>query len=94
MSTGKLDKSLDEILSSQRRAVTTRRRSTRRPSAAKGTAPAAPAGGVQKQKGTHAAAKAPARATGALGESKVMVSNLVRFEPQQPAAPLRQNIAI
>ena len=82
MSTGKLDKSLDEILSSQRRAVTSRRRSTRRSSASKGAAPAAPAGGVQKQKGAHAAAKAPARATGAVGESKVMVSNLVRFEPQ------------
>ncbi|RYP23876.1 hypothetical protein DL767_008713 [Monosporascus sp. MG133] len=74
---GKLDQSLDEILSTQRRAAGGRRRSQRRSSGR--PAPAAPVGGVQKNlKQTRAAAtkQAPAKATGGHGESKVVVSNL------------------
>ncbi|RYO77718.1 hypothetical protein DL766_006984 [Monosporascus sp. MC13-8B] len=74
---GKLDQSLDEILSTQRRAAGGRRRSQRRSSGR--PAPAAPVGGVQKNlKQPRAAAtkQAPAKATGGHGESKVVVSNL------------------
>ncbi|RYP78035.1 hypothetical protein DL770_006967 [Monosporascus sp. CRB-9-2] len=74
---GKLDQSLDEILSTQRRAAGGRRRSQRRSSGR--PAPAAPVGGVQKNlKQSRAAAtkQAPAKATGGHGESKVVVSNL------------------
>ncbi|KAH8899606.1 hypothetical protein GQ53DRAFT_816728 [Thozetella sp. PMI_491] len=75
---GKLDQSLDEILSTQRKNATGRRRSTRR--TATTTRPAAapaPAGGIQKNKATRTTAKgAPARAAGASGESKIVVSNL------------------
>ncbi|KAI6380452.1 hypothetical protein MCOR25_001643 [Pyricularia grisea] len=77
MSAGKLDKSLDEIVSSQRRTVGRRggaaRRSTGRP------APAAPVGGIHKN--TRAARSAvqkpaPAKSSGAPGTSKVVVSNM------------------
>ncbi|KAI0131079.1 hypothetical protein F4814DRAFT_404756 [Daldinia grandis] len=73
---GKLDQSLDEIVSTQRRVVgkgrQNPRRSTRRP------ATTAPVGGVQKtsrQPRAAAAKQIPAKATGS-GESKVVVSNL------------------
>lgn len=77
---GKLDQSLDEILSTQRSSGARRgaargpRRSTGRPAAT-----AAPVGGVQKsskQKGAHASKQAPAKAA-LSGDSKVVVSNLV-----------------
>jgi hypothetical protein len=78
MSSGKLDQSLDEILSTQRRAAG--RRNPRRAAAGNRPAAAAPAGGVQKAtKGARNAAKpTPAKRAGAIGESKIMVSNLVR----------------
>ncbi|KAI1344043.1 RNA recognition domain-containing protein [Xylariaceae sp. FL0016] len=76
---GKLDQSLDEILSTQRRTgagAGARRRSTRRTAGRPATA--APVGGVQKTKQARAAAtkQAPAKAAGGSGESKVVVSNL------------------
>ncbi|KAI1388906.1 uncharacterized protein F4822DRAFT_261839 [Hypoxylon trugodes] len=74
---GKLDQSLDEIVSTQRRAAGGRRRVPRR-SAGRATT-AAPVGGVQKtSKPPRAAAtkQVPAKAGGGNGESKVVVSNL------------------
>lgn len=79
---GKLDQSLDEILSTQRRAVGDRRRSQRRSSGRPATT--APVGGVQKNsRQTRAAAtkQAPAKAVTGHGESKVVVSNLVSYCP-------------
>ncbi|KAK4122699.1 hypothetical protein N657DRAFT_598414 [Parathielavia appendiculata] len=75
---GKLDQSLDEILTSQRRNQQGRRRSTRRAAGADRPAPAAPAGGIQKNaKPARGAAKpTPAKTAGLTGESKIMVSNL------------------
>lgn len=75
MSSGKLDQSLDEILSTQRK--TAGRRSTRRP-AGKAT-PAAPVGGIKKniKPARNAGKPTPAKASGLVGESKIMVSNLV-----------------
>lgn len=76
----KLDKPLDEIVTAQRRN-SVRRRSLRRTTT--GRPPAtAPAGGVQKtaaRANRGAASKAtPAKAAIAHGDSKVIVSNLVR----------------
>ncbi|KAK3320862.1 hypothetical protein B0T19DRAFT_430756 [Cercophora scortea] len=76
---GKLDQSLDEILSTQRRAAGGARRSTRRVSAGNRPTPAAPAGGIQKttKPARNAAGKAaPSKRPGLVGESKIMVSNL------------------
>lgn len=76
---GKLDQSLDEILSSQRRNNQGRRRSQRRVSGASRPTPAAPAGGIQKntKPARNAAKPTPAKGAGLTGESKIMVSNLV-----------------
>ncbi|KAI1364290.1 hypothetical protein F5Y08DRAFT_339773 [Xylaria arbuscula] len=74
---GKLDQPLDEIISTQRRAAGTRRRSQRRTSGR--PAAAAPVGGVQKtsrQPRNAATKQAPAKTAGGNGESKVVVSNL------------------
>ncbi|KAJ2895506.1 hypothetical protein MKZ38_006409 [Zalerion maritima] len=75
--TGKLDKSLDEILSSSR-AGGRARRSTRRGAGGRPAA-SAPVGGVQKT--TKLARNAnikntPAKAAGGSHESKIMISNL------------------
>jgi len=80
---GKLDQSLDEILSTQRRGAGNRR-STRR--TAGQPAKAAPVGGIHKaaRPVRGAATKAaPAKAAGVIGTSKVVVSNMVR--PHSPA---------
>ncbi|KAI1471355.1 uncharacterized protein F4812DRAFT_467460 [Daldinia caldariorum] len=72
---GKLDQSLDEIVSTQRRAGGKGRQNPRRSTRRTTTAPV---GGVQKtsrQPRTAAAKQIPAKAT-ANGESKVVVSNL------------------
>ncbi|KAI1506485.1 RNA recognition domain-containing protein [Biscogniauxia marginata] len=74
---GKLDQPLDEIISSQRRAVGGRRRSQRRPAGRPATT--APVGGVQKtsrQNRATTSKQTPAKAAGGNGESKVVVSNL------------------
>lgn len=75
---GKLDQSLDEILSTNKRAPGGGRRSTRK--TARPAAPA-PVGGVKKNtkpaRGT-AAKPSSGKAPKATGESKIIVSNLVR----------------
>lgn len=79
---GKLDQSLDEILSTQRRAAGGRRGGNRLRRPAGRPATTAPVGGVQKtSRQTRAAAtkQTPAKAAGGHGESKVVVSNLVSF---------------
>ncbi|KAI1376053.1 RNA recognition domain-containing protein [Hypoxylon crocopeplum] len=76
---GKLDQSLDEILSTQRRAAGGRRQTQRRTAGRATTA--APVGGVQKtfrQPRGAATKQTPAKTAGAHGESKVVVSNLPR----------------
>lgn len=85
---GKLDQSLDEILSSQRRSTGPRRRSQR--VSAGRPATTAPVGGVQKtSKPLRAAATkpTPAKAAAATGESKIIVSNLVRQLRPEPIKP-------
>ena len=84
---GKLDQSLDDILSSRPRGGRAGRRGGRRaPTAATKVATRAPVGGVQKStKATKSSAKAAAPngpAAGA-GDSKIIVSNLVSHT--QPA---------
>lgn len=74
---GKLDQSLDEITTSQRRAGGRQRRRT---STRAAPVPTAPAGGIKKT--TKGARNAPTKATPAQGatskgDSKVIVSNLV-----------------
>lgn len=81
---GKLDQSLDEILTTQRRNQQGRRRSTRRTAGSTArAAPTAPAGGIQKStKAARGANKpTPAKGAGQTGESKIMVSNLVSQLP-------------
>ncbi|KAK4154266.1 hypothetical protein C8A00DRAFT_14566 [Chaetomidium leptoderma] len=75
---GKLDQSLDEILTSQRRNQQGRRRSQRRTAGDARPATTAPAGGVQKNtKPARGSSKpTPAKGAGLTGESKIMVSNL------------------
>lgn len=81
---GKLDQSLDEILSTRRRSAGARRRSQRQSAGRPATT--APVGGVQK---SSRAARAvvnkptPAKATPHTGESKIIVNNLVSLERYQ-----------
>ncbi|KAK4190025.1 hypothetical protein QBC35DRAFT_118687 [Podospora australis] len=74
---GKLDQSLDEILSSQRKNQT-RRKSQRRSVGANRPTPTAPAGGIQKgtKPARNAAKPNSGKGSGQVGESKIMVSNL------------------
>ncbi|ETS79577.1 hypothetical protein PFICI_09430 [Pestalotiopsis fici W106-1] len=74
---GKLDQSLDEIVSTQRKAGGRRGRNTTRRASGR-TTTVAPVGGVQKnsKKPQTAAKQAPAKASGGPGDSKVVVSNL------------------
>jgi THO complex subunit 4 len=78
---GKLDQSLDEILSTQRRSVARgNRRGGRRVShPGRTTAVPAPVGGVKKNvKSTKGAGKAiPTGPSAGSGESKIVVSNMV-----------------
>lgn len=80
---GKLDQSLDEILTNQRRNQQGRRRSQRRTAGATRPTTTAPAGGIQKNtKPARGATKpTPAKGAGVSGESKIMVSNLVSRDP-------------
>lgn len=80
---GKLDQSLDEILSTRRKTAGRRGRGGRRPGNGTKATTAAPVGGIQKK--TRGAKTAPAKgavpsgpAAGS-GESKIIVSNLVRL---------------
>lgn len=79
---GKLDQSLDEIATAQRRTSSRRRGAPRRSSGR--PAAAAPVGGIQKntKPARGAAAKAgPVKAVAATGDSKIIVSNLVSNTP-------------
>lgn len=73
---GKLDQSLDEILSTQRK--TAGRRTNRRGPAGR-PATTAPVGGIKKtvKPARNQGKPAPAKASGLTGESKIMVSNMV-----------------
>ena len=76
---GKLDQGLDEIISTQRRAVGGRRQNQRRSTGGR-PATTAPIGGVKKttkQPKGPATKQGAAKAIGANGDSKVVVSNLV-----------------
>jgi len=77
---GKLDQSLDEILSTQRRSATGGRGGRRRraPKVGKTTAVAAPVGGVRKNtRPAKGAVKAiPTGPSAGSGDSKIVVSNL------------------
>jgi THO complex subunit 4 len=78
MSTGKLDQSLDDILKTRRQS-SRRGRGSRRPGAGRPAATEAPVGGVQKttKQAKQAKAVPTGPASGATGESKIMISNLV-----------------
>uniref|UniRef100_A0A8H7TSE4 RRM domain-containing protein n=1 Tax=Bionectria ochroleuca TaxID=29856 RepID=A0A8H7TSE4_BIOOC len=82
---GKLDQSLDEIATTQKRASTgPRRRSQRRP--ATRAAPSAPAGGIKKaiKPVRNVGGKvAPSKPLPARGDSKVIVSNLPKDVSEQ-----------
>ncbi|KAK4458813.1 hypothetical protein QBC42DRAFT_275851 [Cladorrhinum samala] len=75
---GKLDQSLDEILSSQRKNQQGRRKSQRRSVGANRPTTAAPAGGIQKttKPARNATKAATGKGAGIVGESKIVVSNL------------------
>lgn len=77
---GKLDQSLDDILSTRRRSAGPRRRSQRQTTGNGRPAATAPVGGVQKtSKNSRTAVNKPAasKATPHTGDSKIIVSNLV-----------------
>ena len=78
----KLDKSLDDILSTRKVAAKTAgRRGGRARRVPRAAAAPAPAGGVQKKtKATNGTTKGavPSGPAGASGDSKIIVSNLVR----------------
>lgn len=80
---GKLDQSLDEIVSTHRRGAGRGGRGARRStrptrSAAAPAAPAAPVGGVKKHTKARGGAKVPTGpSAGARGDSKILISNLV-----------------
>ncbi|PKS09742.1 hypothetical protein jhhlp_004363 [Lomentospora prolificans] len=82
---GKLDKSLDELLTSRRGGGGRRRGPQRRASGGRNPAPAAPVGGIQKNnKATRAsAAKPPAKGAALSGDSKIIVSNLPKDVTEQ-----------
>lgn len=76
---GKLDQSLDDILSTRRKTAGRRGRGRRVPTGTRVTT-AAPAGGIQKSaKNTRGAAKAavPSGPAAGSGDTKIIVSNLV-----------------
>ncbi|GJD01688.1 RNA recognition domain-containing protein containing protein [Colletotrichum higginsianum IMI 349063] len=83
---GKLDQSLDEILSTQRRSAGGPGRRSQRRSTGGRPAAAAPVGGVQKtSKPARAAANKPnaAKPAPGTGDSKVIVSNLPKDVNEQ-----------
>lgn len=84
---GKLDQSLDEILSTQKRGARTRRGAGRRAPSGRTSAVAAPVGGIKKTaKPARGAVKAiPTGPSGGLGDSKIVVSNLVSLSNLTPS---------
>ena len=87
---GKLDQSLDDILSSRPRGGRAARRGRRAVTAGTKVSTRAPVGGVQKTtKATKASAKtaAPNGPAAGTGDSKIIVSNLVRHtQPHEPSS--------
>ena len=83
---GKLDQSLDEILSTRRKTAGRRGRGGRRAGNGTKAVTSAPVGGIQKN--TRGAKTAPAKAAlpsgpaAGSGESKIIVSNLVRLHEE------------
>ena len=91
---GKLDQSLDDILSTRRKTVGRRGRGRRVPTGNRVTT-AAPAGGIQKStRGTKGAAKAgaPKGPAAGNGDTKIIVSNLVSVVHSLNSAGLDANI--
>ncbi|KAJ0302309.1 hypothetical protein COL516b_007365 [Colletotrichum fioriniae] len=88
---GKLDQSLDEILSTQRRSAGGPGRRSQRRSIGGRPAAAAPVGGVQKtsRPARGAAANKPnaAKPAQGSGDSKVIVSNLPKDVNEQQIKP-------
>ena len=84
---GKLDQSLDEILSTRPKGGRGRGRGRRVPNATRVTT-AAPAGGIQKSTRAKATAKSAITngAVPVVGDSKIIVSNLVRQHFQHISA--------
>ena len=82
---GNLDKSLDEILSTRRNTARRGRGGRRVPNAARKSA-AAPVGGVKKATKetprTSGRSSVPSGPAGGSGDSKIIVSNLVRINQQ------------
>ena len=80
---GKLDQSLDEILSTRRKTAGRRGRGGRRVGNATKAATVAPVGGIQKNtrgsKTATAKSVVPSGPAAGSGESKIIVSNLVRL---------------
>ena len=77
---GKLDQSLDEIVSTHRRGAGRARGNRRgtRPAARQAPAvPAAPVGGIKKNIKTKGGAKVPTGPSSVRGDSKILISNLV-----------------
>ena len=79
---GKLDQSLDEILSTRRKTAGRRGRGGRRAGPATKATTAAPVGGIQKNtrgaKAATAKGAVPSGPAAGSGDSKIIVSNLVR----------------
>ena len=79
---GKLDQSLDEILSTRRKTAGRRGRGGRRVGNGTKTATVAPVGGIQKSargaKTAPAKSAVPSGPAAGTAESKIIVSNLVR----------------
>ena len=87
---GKLDQSLDDILSSRPRGRAVRRGRRAGTAATKATT-RAPAGGIQKNTKTgktNTKATVPSGPAAGTGDSKIIVSNLVRYA--QPCEPSTQ----
>lgn len=80
---GKLDQSLDEILSTRRKTAGRPGRGGRRVGSRAKTVTAAPVGGIHKNtrgaKTAPAKSAAPSGPAAGNGESKIIVSNLVRL---------------
>ena len=87
---GKLDQSLDDILSSRPRGGRAARRGRRAVTAGTKVATRTPAGGVQKStKAAKASTKsaAPNGPAAGTGDSKIIVSNLVRYTTTHLPSP-------
>ena len=87
MSESRLDQSLESIISSRKQS-TRKGRGGRRPDAGRPAAAAAPVGGVKKstRQAKQSSKAAPSGPAPTGGESKIMISNLVRCFPSDAPA--------